>query len=66
MGYEGKREKNQKKGKVKQKKKNGLKIICIKLLVTNSDLSLLDTFSDELGFITDNEPIIIILFLVMT
>ena len=50
---EGKREKTQKKRKVK-KKKRAEGHISIKLLVRNSDLSLLDAFIDELGFVTDN------------
>ena len=57
---EGKREKTQKKREVKQKKKKRAEgHISIKILVRNSDLSLLDTFSDELGFVTDNVPIYI-------
>ena len=60
---EGKRENTQKKREVKQKKKGAEGHISIKLLVRNSDLSLLDTFSDELRFITDNVLIYMILFL---
>ena len=53
---EGKREKTQKKREVKQKKKKRAEgHISIKLLVRNSDSSLLlDTFSDEIRFVTDN------------
>ena len=53
MSCEGKGEKPEKR-KVKKKKKRGLTIISTKPLVTNSDSSLLDTFSDELEFVTDN------------
>ena len=45
--------------KKKKKKKRAEGHISIKILVWNSDSSLLDTFSDELGFVTDNVPIYI-------
>ena len=63
---EGKREKTKKKREVKKKKKRIEGHISIKLLVRNSDSSLLDTFSDELRFVTDNVLIYMILFLVTT
>ena len=63
---EGKREKTQKKREVKQKKKGAEGHISIKLLVRNSDSSLLDTFSDKLRFVTDNVLKYMILFLVTT
>ena len=37
-----------------KKKKRAEGHISIKLLVRNSDSSLLDTFSDEIRFVTDN------------
>ena len=50
----------------KKKKKRAEGHISIKLLMMNSDSSLLDTFSDELRFVTDNVLIYMILFLVTT
>ena len=63
---EGKREKNPEKERSETKKKGAEGHISIKLLVRNSDSSLLDTFSDELRFITDNVLIYMILFLATT
>ena len=54
------REKKPRKEKSETKKKKRAEgHISIKILVWNSDSSLLDTFSDELGFVTDNVPIYI-------
>ena len=52
---EGKREKTQKKSEVKQKEKGAKVDISIKLLVTTCILSQLATFSDELGFVANND-----------
>ena len=62
------REKNPEKERceTKKKKKWAEGHISIKLLVMNLDSSLLDTFSNELRFVTDNVLIYMILFLVTT
>ena len=61
------REKNPEKERCETKKKKWAKgHISIKLLVMNLDSSLLDTFSNELRFVTDNVLIYMILFLVTT
>ena len=61
------REKNPEKERCEKKKKKWAEgHISIKLLVRNLDSPLLDTFSDELRFITNNVLIYMILFLATT